>query len=101
MSWARSPSFAMSDLCELVAKHLERIVGRDDVIEVEAIDRAAVHVRRRHRIGNASDQPAPLGDRVMHRKMGKGLGNGVDYGLLGRRDREEQANLMADFVGIW
>ena len=44
----------------LDAEHLERIIDLDDVVDVEAVDRAAIEVGRAEGAGDACDQPAPL-----------------------------------------
>src|SRR5689334_23400726 len=51
------------------AEHFVRIVGLDDVIDVETVHRAAIEMSGVVRTRERSDEAAPLGNRQMERLM--------------------------------
>src|ERR1700680_1037335 len=68
------------------------------MIEIEAVDRAAIDMRWRHREGDAADQAAPFRDRVMECEMREGFRDCIGSGFLRRGDCEQQANFVPEFM---
>src|ERR1700680_5294872 len=67
------------------------------MIEIEAVDRAAIDMRWRHREGDAADQAAPFRDRVMECEMREGFRDCIGGGFLRRGDCEQQADFVPEF----
>src|SRR5215216_1012805 len=76
MSWARSFSFVTpaplpvrSDSLQVNWEHLVRVGRLNHVVQVEAVNRAALDVGRRVRQRQCGDQALPLRNRLVQRHM--------------------------------